>query len=244
MQLDIGRSVTYPFEDPRWASKLIVFLIVGFIPGLNVLVWGGYALSVARNLMRGTVYPLPAWDAWSAVAVRGLLSLVGTALYFSPALMVLCCMLVASWLIGGRAEATFAALRCVGIGLGIAYILTISYLLGGAHMRFAQTDQFHAYLDIGGRFQDMRDTPGVFGMLLVYQGLLTFVIGLLTVVAALLFLVALSLIATAGDLLGIGMLFLLAVGLLGYVAFVTVAFLASGYILGMAGRAVVQRVGH
>lgn len=43
MQIDLGRSVTYAFEDSAWLSKLIVFLIVGFLPGLNVILWSGYA---------------------------------------------------------------------------------------------------------------------------------------------------------------------------------------------------------
>ena len=39
MSLDIGRAVTYPFEDEEWRVKLLPLLLLSVIPGLNVLTW-------------------------------------------------------------------------------------------------------------------------------------------------------------------------------------------------------------
>src|SRR5579871_2068034 len=93
MNVDIGRSVTYPFEDEQWIRKVGTLFILSFIPGLNLMMWGGYALSVARNMTRRSREVLPGWDNWTDIAVRGLLSLGATLLYFSPALLLACLLL-------------------------------------------------------------------------------------------------------------------------------------------------------
>lgn len=237
MQIDFGRSVTFAFEDPHWASKLVVFLVVGFIPGLNVILWSGYAISLARNIIRGEEYPLPSWADWSDIAVRGLLSLAAVGLYFAPVVCLACFLLVGAAFFGGAA----LTLRCALFAGAVLFLVAITYLSGSGHLRFAQTDQFFHYLGIGARLRDVRTAPGVFVPLFIYQTLISFLLILLSVVAALLFLLALSVIATAGGLLGTLVLVLLLAALLGFVAIVTLAFLANGYILGLAGATLVGR---
>jgi hypothetical protein len=230
MQIDLGRSVTYPFEDSAWLSKLIVFLIVGFLPGLNLIVWSGYALSVARNLARGERQPLPAWDAWSDIAVRGLLSLVATALYFAPAALIA----LSAWLIGvlSNGAEPFILVRLGALGIALLYSLLINYVLTCAHARFAQTDQFYHYLEIGARLRDLRQAAVPFGVLYLYQSLLTFLLLMFTFVVIALFLVALSAAVVNGGVLSLIIAPLLALGSAGYIAIVTLGFLTNGYLLG------------
>jgi hypothetical protein len=238
MYIDVGRSVTYAFEDPQWASKLIVFVIVGFVPGLNIILWGGYAISIARNIMRGEEYPLPAWVDWSDIAVRGLLSIVAMLLYFAPLLVPACVLLLGSAMLGGVG----LALRCVLFALGAFYVIAASCLLGSGHLQFAQTDQFFTYLDLSARLRALRVDRGVIIPLFFYQSLLSFLLLMLAVVISGLFLFALSIIATASSILGVIVLILLLFGLVGFLAIVTVAFLANGYFLGIAGATLLERV--
>ncbi|MCS6870051.1 MAG: DUF4013 domain-containing protein [Anaerolineae bacterium] len=230
MQIDFGRSVTYPFEDSAWLSKLIVFLIVGFVPGLNIILWCGYALSVARNLARGERYPLPSWDAWSDIAVRGLLSLVATALYFAPALLIL----IGAWLIGWLSNGAepFVLLRLVALAIALVYSLLVNYVLTCAHARYAQTDQFYHYLEVGARLNDLRRAALPFGTLYLYQSLLAFLLLMLSAVVLALFLVALSVALTNGGILSVILALTVVLGLLGYIAIVTLGFLTNGYLLG------------
>jgi small-conductance mechanosensitive channel len=230
MQIDLGRSVTYPFEDSAWFSKLIVFLIVGFLPGLNLIMWSGYALSVARNLARGEQQPLPAWDAWSDIAVRGLLSLVATALYFAPAALIA----IGAWLIGALSNGaeSFIMLRLGALGIALLYSLLINYVLTCAHARYAQTDQFYHYLEVGARLRDLRQAAVPFGVLYLYQSLLTFLLLMLTFVVIALFLVALSAAVTNGGILSLIIAPILVLGTAGYIAIVTLGFLTNGYLLG------------
>ncbi|HRE48164.1 MAG TPA: DUF4013 domain-containing protein, partial [Aggregatilineales bacterium] len=196
MQFDIGRSVTYPFEDPQWAQKLLIFLVVGFVPGLNIILWSGYAVTTARNIARGSDLPLPGWGDWADIAVRGLLSIAATAFYLIPALFLIGCLTGVSLVLGGRVGGGFEALRCVGFALAALYSLLMSYVLWTGHTRFAQRDQFASYVTIGERLRDARGGRAVFGMLFLYETLLTFLLILLSVVAGALFLFALSVVAT------------------------------------------------
>jgi len=230
VQIDLERCVTYPFEDSAWLSKLIVFLIVGFLPGLNLIVWSGYALSVARNLARGEQQPLPTWDAWPDIAVRGLLSLVATALYFAPAALIV----LGAWLIGalsGGAE-PFIMLRSSALGIALLYSLLINYVLTCAHARYAQTDQFYHYLEVGARLHDLRRAAEPFGVLYLYQSLITFLLLMLTFAMIVLFLVALSAAVTDGGILSLIIALTFVLGIAGYIAIVTLGFLTNGYLLG------------
>lgn len=237
MSIDLGRSVSFAFEDRHWASKLIVLIILGFVPGLNILLWSGYAVSVARNIMRGDPLPLPAWDQWSDIAVRGLLTIVATALYFAPALLGLCCLIFATVAVGPSGRDVLLTLRCVSVSLALLYGATISILAGAGHARYAQTDQFFRYLDIGGRLRDLRRAPGLFLTLFMYESAISFVVALVVIVAVVIFLGALSLISNLGGVLGVLAIAALAVALVGLVAVVTLGFLASGYLLGAVGVA-------
>ena len=238
MNIEVGRSVTYAFEDPQWASKLIIFLIVGFVPGLNIILWGGYAISIARNIMRGEEHPLPSWTEWSDIAVRGLLSIAATLLYFSPVFVPACVLLLGSAMLGGIG----LALRCVLFMLGAVYVIAASCLLGSGHLQFALTDQFFTYLDLGARLRDLRVERGILLPLFFYQSMLSFLLVILALVMTGLFLFALSVIATANGILGAVVLVLLLIGLVGFLAIVTVAFLANGYFLGIAGATLLENV--
>lgn len=232
MQIDLGRSVTYAFEDSAWLSKLIVFLIVGFLPGLNVILWSGYALSIARNLARGEKHPLPSWEAWSDIAVRGLLSLVATALYFAPAALIGLGVLLIGWLSDGAES--FILLRLGALGVALIYSLLMNYVLTCAHARYAQTDQFYHYLEVGARLRDLRYAPVQFGVLYLYQSLLTFLLLMLSAIALALFLLAISVALTDGGALSLILAPILVLGLGGYIAIVTLGFLSNGYLLGSA----------
>lgn len=208
MNIDIGRSVTYPFEDPRWAQKLVVLVLIGFVPGLNIIVWGGYALTIARNVLQNERFPMPDWANWSDIAVRGLLSIVATFIYYIPALLVSCCL----WLIGvfGGPDSSglLTLVRCVGALFALMYVVAVNLLLNVGHVRYAQTDQFSVYMDLGRRIDDLRSESSLFVTLFVYQLILALVAGAAAAV--------------------------LAITCIGLIVIGTLASLANGYVLGHA----------
>jgi Protein of unknown function (DUF4013) len=234
MTIDFGRAVTYPFEDGDWRRKLLLLLILSFVPGLNVLVWGGYGLSVARNIARRERTPLVTWHEWSDIVVRGLLSLVATGLYGLPALVIGGCFLSLSLVLGERVEsASFLAMRCLGYLIAVGYGLAVSVLVTTGHVAFARTDQFSSYLDVRERLADV----GRYRSRLVTLTVIQIVSGLLVLVALIiggvLMLVGVNVavrIGGLGTLLAVPALLLVIIGV---VALLTLAALANGYFIGM-----------
>ncbi len=216
MNIDIGRSITYPFEDKQWTIKVGILLVLGFIPGLNIIIWSGYALTIARNVLRGVASPLPAWDNWSDIAVRGLLSIVATFIYYLPALIVTCCLSVGFPLASGRSSGgLYTTVQCCSAVFALVYSLAVYLLLNVGHVRYAETDQFNSYLEFGARFRDLQSNFNLFTTLLVIE-------------------VILNLIAAA-------LAALLAITCIGGIAVITLAFLANGFILGQAAVAFAGR---
>jgi hypothetical protein len=212
-KIDLGRALGYAFEDKEWPLKIGLLFVMGLIPGLNIIMWSGYSLTVARRIMFNAK-PLPEWSEWVDIGVRGLLSLVGTLVYYIPALLVGCMVLVLSRFVTQSSLVTLS-LRCIsGVGL-LGYVLIASFLLTPGHVRFAQTDQFHVYTDFGARIEDLRTNPALFGQLFVYQALLTLIASVVS-----------------------GLLLITCIGL---PALVTLAFLASGHFIGTIGAILVKR---
>ncbi len=213
MNIDIGRSVTYPFEDQQWFPKVGILMILGFIPGLNVIMWGGYSLTVARNVMRGERLPLPDWAEWSDIAVRGLLSIAATVIYYIPLILVSCCLGFGLPLLTGRDNSglSVAINCCLGV-VGLVYTLAANLLLNVGHVRYVQTDQFNVYTDFARRIEDLRANTNLLVTLLIYQ----------------------TLIAVIAAFVGV----ILAITCIGPIVIGTLAFLASGYMLGTAASTV------
>ncbi len=240
MNIDIGRSVTYPFEDRTWTIKLVILLLYSLVPGLNVIMWGGFAVSIARNILRREPFPMPAWDSWSDIAVRGLLSIAATALYFSPALVFACCLAVFSLFLGARAEGVSLVLRCCAILGGLGYVLAVSLMLGVGHLRYAQTDQFNVYLDFRSRLRDLRHHTNLFVTMFVYQLVLNLITVGVAIIAFGVIIIAVSLIASSGAFVALIMAPVVLVAFVILLIVTTLGFLANGYILGGAALAFEQ----
>jgi Protein of unknown function (DUF4013) len=212
MNIDIGRSVTYPFEDQQWVTKVGILMVLGLIPGLNVIMWSGYALTVARNVMRGERLPLPDWAEWSDIAVRGLLSIAAAFIYYIPLLLVSCCLGIGLPLITGRDNSALSLVVqcCLGV-VSLIYGIAANLLLNVGHVRFVQTDQFNVYMDFARRIEDLRTNTNLFVTLFIY----------------------LTLIGIIGAFVAV----ILAITCVGPFVISTLAFLASGYVMGLAASA-------
>ena len=233
MSLDIGRSATYLFEDEGWRGKLLPLLILSAIPGLNLLAWGGYAFSVARNITRREKLPLATWDEWSDILVRGLLSLIAMLLYFLPAIIVGGCFFVLTVVFGARVEsASFVAMRCLAYLFSAGYILFTSLLLNTGHVNFARTDQFSGYLDLRSRSRDLRQYTSQVITLTVLQGVLALIVSLLIIVGSIVFLVAVNLAVRTGGFAVIIAVPVILIVLIALLALITLSFLAYGYFVG------------
>lgn len=86
--MDIGKSITYPFEDKEWAKKLLLGIIISIVPILN-FAWIGYMLRTMRNVYDGAETLLPDWSEFGDKFVKGLLVSIASFIYSLPAWIVL-----------------------------------------------------------------------------------------------------------------------------------------------------------
>jgi hypothetical protein len=89
--MDIGRAFSYPFQDPKWITKIVigglfVLLVPVFLIGAFVL--SGYSLRVMRNVVSGTDVPLPEWDDIGAMFVDGIKATVITLIWSIPLIIL------------------------------------------------------------------------------------------------------------------------------------------------------------
>lgn len=215
MNIDIRRSLTYALEDQRWASKLWILVLIGFIPGLNVIVWGGYALTIARRIMQRERLPLPEWDEWSEIAIRGLLSITATVIYFLPVILLLCILAGIQLFLGGNGGRAISAIQfCAGAAV-LVYGLAAGLLINAGHVHFVVSDQFSDYFDIGRRLYELRTNLDVYVPLFLFETVLSLIAAALTA--------------------------LLGITCVGLVIVPSIAFLANGFALGAAAREMQKR---
>jgi hypothetical protein len=79
--MDVGKSITFLWEDDRWLEKLgigvgvliISFILMPILVGfLGVFIVLGYSVRLLQNVRNGMDKPLPDWDQWSDDLLRGL----------------------------------------------------------------------------------------------------------------------------------------------------------------------------
>lgn len=89
--MDIGRAFSYPFQDPKWITKVVigglfVLLVPVFLIGAFIL--SGYSLRVMRNVVAGSDVPLPEWDDIGAMFVDGVKATVIAIIWSIPLIIV------------------------------------------------------------------------------------------------------------------------------------------------------------
>jgi hypothetical protein len=203
----LHKMLTFPFDDPRWAPKLLIgWALVSasvIVPIVPLFFLYGYIYQIMRHIIldRGQPY-LPEWRDWSRLFRDGL-RLGGAAMLANvpPALIALAGFLLvyipamfASGLLGGDVrpapENEFAVLLSAAAGLGLIglaflFALALQVLLPPALCHIARTGEFSAGLRLPEWWPIFKANLG--GFLLVY--LITFALYILaTLLASVLYL--------------------------------------------------------
>jgi hypothetical protein len=150
--MDIGKSLSFVFEDKRWLEKTLVgglvflgtivlsWTVIGLFVGIGLLY--GYMIEVVRNVRRGEPYPLPEWSNWGDKIVLGLKYLVVYLVWSLPLLIVWIPFVILSALAGSASSDTATGIIgvasfCVGC-LALLYGLVLLLASPGITIRFAE----------------------------------------------------------------------------------------------------------
>jgi hypothetical protein len=202
--VDIGKAITFIFEDPDWLKKVaigiglillgLIFMIVliGFVP---LLIVTGYTVLLIRNVMNGVEHPLPEWEDWGELFILGLKLVIVQFIWALPLIILSTGSSIPAALTENSSNAQgflialSAVCGCLSFIVGILYSLVepvVTFL-------FARDGEFAAAFDFGRVFRLVRDNivnlivamiiSAVAGFALVLVGLfvgtLALVIGLI-----------------------------------------------------------------
>lgn len=155
---NFGDNLTYMFQDPRWASKLLVGALVGLVPILN-LATGGYALRVVNNIRKDESPPMPDWSGeFGQFFTDGLLLFVIGLIYSIPLWLIGAASGVPLALLGAASEnrqmsdglgVLFGATSCILAVLGFVYLVALVFWLQGAIVNYAVQGNFGAAFAFG-----------------------------------------------------------------------------------------------
>ena len=160
--MDIGKSLTYYFDDPRWVNKILIgtgvlilstllsFVLVGVVGYLIVI---GYSLDVLRNVRRGDQYPMPEWkDRWGEWLVQGVRLAVAVIVWALPAIIVGMATIIPAALTGAGDDfmATIGGLGIMCLScLVFLWSIVVVLALPAISIRIAETEKLGAGLAFG-----------------------------------------------------------------------------------------------
>jgi len=210
--MDIGKSIAFIFEDPDWLKKVaigtgllllgIIFsvVLIGLVP---LIIVTGYTVVLIKNVMDGIERPLPEWEDWGDLFVRGLKLFLIQLIWALPLIIVsMGTSLPAALSENSDLQGIWIALSvfcgCLTFILAIAYGLIEPIIT----FRFARTNEFASAFEFGRIFRLLGDNivnviiaaivSAVAGLILVILGgivgTIALVIGLIVTIPAAAFL--------------------------------------------------------
>jgi hypothetical protein len=129
--VDIGKAISYVFDDERWVTKSLIGLVLSFFSFLIIPIFfvQGYLVEIVRNVMDGDEFPLPEWDDWGKLFMDGLSLAVAYLVYGLPALLLIGCGFLL-FLPAGLAEGDFSDVMAVGGSIGFVLLSCLAALWG------------------------------------------------------------------------------------------------------------------
>lgn len=212
--MDIGRSLTFYTEDPRWKEKLgigigvvlisslLSFMLVGLV-GFFILM--GYCVRLLQNVRDGDTYPLPEWDQWGDDLARGLKLFVVTFIWVLPIIVALVPTILGGALADGSrnggGEFIGVTLVLCGVCLATIYAFILLVLTPGISAMFAEDEQISSGLKIREIWQWTRERIGEVMIVTVLVIAVGFALSLIAPLGAILCLVGLLITLPASVLL-------------------------------------------
>jgi len=191
--IDIGRALQHPFQDQDWPRKIGLGALILCVPILNFAAYG-YLLEHLRNTQRGADLPLPEWSGTLGDKfTEGLKYFVVVLIYSLPIVLLSCILSVAFGgvaALSSRSGNNSDAASVAGAGVGILslaflcliflYALFLFYVYPALTIRFAQTRDIGACLQLGEIFALARRNTGDYVLIFVVLFGINFVAGLVS----------------------------------------------------------------
>lgn len=113
--MDIGKSLSFVFEDKKWLEKILIgglivlatilfsWTVIGAIVGAALLY--GYMIELVRNVRRGDDVPLPDWTGWGEKIILGIKYGILLIIWSLPIILVTFPLVFFSAIFDGNSDA-------------------------------------------------------------------------------------------------------------------------------------------
>ncbi len=169
--MNIGKSFSFVFEDPRWVTKIgigtLVLILSSLLSPILIGILGyfivaGYGLEVLRNVRNGELFPMPEWrDRWGEWLVLGVKATVAVLVWSLPAIIVSVPMAFGFALMDSNNAAALGGLLALCFGC-LVFIWAIIVLLATPviYIRLAETEELSSAFRFGDILSFTRDNIG------------------------------------------------------------------------------------
>jgi hypothetical protein len=177
--MDFKQAFTFVFKDEDWIKKVLLGILISFVPIFGQFALVGYMLAIIRNVKNGEPRPLPDWSEVVQYFVGGLKLWVVNMVYSLPALVLSCPLMFIGFLplLAGDNPKMMETLG--GITGILALVLSLPAVLYGLFLtllspvlliRLAETEEISACLRFKEivRFAFANIGPIIIALLLVF----------------------------------------------------------------------------
>lgn len=169
--MDIGKSISFVFEDKKWIEKVLIgglimlltvvfswTIIVGVIGGALML---GYMVQLVRNVRKHEEYPLPAWDEWGEKIVSGIKLMVIYFVWAIPLIIVSMPFLILMGVVGDSDSGGFAGFLALCFScFSIIYAVVLFLAAPAITIRFSETEKISSGFEFAEILAFTRDHIG------------------------------------------------------------------------------------
>jgi len=171
--MNISKSLTYPFDDSQWLSKVGMGVLVSIVPILN-FAWLGYIVELMRRVMKGDPLPMPAWDNFGKKFMDGLMLALASLIYTLPVILLIgvpAAIMIVPTLLAGNSSTQDLATALYTAGsvvtfcltcLFLLYALALSVVFPAIYVEFARKGTFASCFNFKEIFGQIKKNAGAF----------------------------------------------------------------------------------
>ena len=171
--LDVGRALSFMFEEQDWVMKLIITIVMLFLSFfiLPYFILQGYIIDIIRRVGRNQTPELPVWEDWGKYLSEGFMAAIALLVYALPMVLFVCCAvfpLAALGEAGGEEVAPLIVLIMCCL-MVFAFIMQLGvYLIYYAGLvRYADTGNFSVFFQFGQLWGFVRENLNNYGLALL-----------------------------------------------------------------------------
>jgi len=129
--MELGRAISYIFEDKQWVTKLLPLLVIGILSAIPIFgliaaaVALGFMVQLAQNVREGLPRPLPKWDDLRVKLEVGGQVLLAMIAYNLPLILMSMCSYTLISGVGGSFLGSASTLLTICCTLPIAIVYSV-----------------------------------------------------------------------------------------------------------------------